>query len=212
VFTVRDALVPRRSLPQDGAAPAPGLPARICSYIARQLESAGERRRMTRIRRRPAALHVLLRSARTVLIVCHGNIIRSPFAARLMAQMLSARGSIRVLSAGMAARPGRPPDPGAVVAASRLGVDLRDHKASAMTAEMVSGADVIFVMDMFQLVAMRKRFPPARGRTFLMAALCRDLPLEIRDPFGADAAAIQECYTCIVRTVSAIVRVIAGEG
>ena len=129
-----------------------------------------------------------------------------------MAQMLSARGSIRVASAGMDARPGRPPDPGAVVAASRLGVDLRDHKASAMTAEMVSGADVIFVMDMFQLVAMRKRFPPARGRTFLMATLCRDLPLEIRDPFGGDAAAIQECYACIARTVSAIVRVIAGEG
>ena len=187
------------------------LGARIGSYVVRKLESLRERHRMMRIRRNPTPLVALLRSARRMLIVCHGNIIRSPFAARLMAQILVARAPIAIASAGVQASPNRPPDPAAVAAASQLGVDLRDHVAVRITPEIVARADVILVMDVSQLLLMRKCFPNARGRTFLMAALCRDVPLEIADPFGGNAATFQECYGHVSRAVYAIVRVIAGE-
>jgi len=166
---------------------------------------------MKRIRRDPAALISLLRSATTILIVCHGNIIRSPFAARRMAQMLAARRRLAVISGGLEATPGRPAEVEAIVAASRLGVDLRDHTAAAVTAGMVARADVIFAMDVLHLVAMRHRFPSAHGRTFLLSALCRHLPLEIRDPFGGDAATIHDCYLQISRAVKATVTVISQQ-
>lgn len=183
----------------------------VTSRLLRKLEGLNERRRMKQIRRDPAQLTASLRAAATILVVCHGNIIRSPFAARLMAQMLRGRASLAIASAGVAAIPGNPADPAAVVAASRFGVRLDDHAAALLTHEMVGPADVIFVMDVLQLVAIRTRFPQARGKTYLMATLCRDHPLEVQDPFGGDAARIQECYAGIHRVVTAIIRVIAGE-
>jgi protein-tyrosine-phosphatase len=181
----------------------------VGGYLARKVDAFRERRRMKRIRRDPAALISLLRSATTILIVCHGNIIRSPFAARRMAQMLAVRRRLAVISAGLEATPGRPAEVEAIVAASRLGVDLRDHAAAAVTAGMVARADVIFGMDVLHLVAMRHRFPSAHGRTFLLAALCRHVPLEIRDPFGGDAATIHDCYLQISRAVTATVTIIS---
>jgi glycosyltransferase involved in cell wall biosynthesis/protein-tyrosine-phosphatase len=184
----------------------------IRSRVICKLESVPPRLRMMRIRRDPAALKMLLQSAATMLILCHGNIIRSPFAARLMMRSLPhPRIPIAILSAGMEADPGRRPDPGAVRTASLLGIDLRDHAATPITPEMVAAADVIFVMDIRQLVVIRRCFPQAYARTFLMTSLCPDGPLEIHDPFGGDAATFHHCYTHIVRAVAAIVRVIAGD-
>jgi L-malate glycosyltransferase len=200
----RSRAIRRPSVPRACSPARTGIP----SYVAGKLEYLSERRRMMRIRRRPAALNAMLRSATTILIVCHGNIIRSPFAARLIKQMLSDRAPIAIRSAGVEADPGRRPDPAVVLAASRLGIDLRDHAASPITLDTVANADVIFVMEIAQLVVMRPRFPQACARTFLLATLCPDGPLEIPDPLGGDAAAFQKCFAHIARAASAVVQVV----
>ncbi len=175
----------------------------------RRIACGLERGRMAHIRRHPAALKTLLRSAKNILILCHGNIIRSPFAARLLEQIVSGRAPVSIRSAGVQATAGTRADRSAIAAASRLGVDLQDHVAAPLTPELVAGADVILVMDVFQVVAMRARFPEAGTRTFLLASLCPGARLEIRDPFGGDASRFHECYGDISRAVRAIVDVIA---
>jgi L-malate glycosyltransferase len=177
--------------------------------LLRRLAGLAERRRMTMARRDPAALRALLRSATNILVVCHGNIIRSPFAARLLAQALADRGSVSVSSAGVEAEPGKQPHPTAVLTASPLGIDLRDHVAAPVTHGIVASASVIFAMDVSQLVALRRRFPQARAKTFLLASLCPGAPLEIRDPFGGDASMFKECYEQISRAVDTIVRALS---
>jgi glycosyltransferase involved in cell wall biosynthesis/protein-tyrosine-phosphatase len=177
---------------------------------ARAIEARTERRRMKRVRRHPAGLTAALRSARGILMVCHGNIIRSPFAAALVAQALGDRRTVRVASGGLGAVAGKPPHPTALQLATTRSVDLSRHAASPIAAETVAESDVIFVMDIPQLVAMRRRFPEARSRTFLLTCLAADAPLEIRDPVDGDESRFQACFDHISRAVRPIAGMLSG--
>jgi glycosyltransferase involved in cell wall biosynthesis/protein-tyrosine-phosphatase len=176
---------------------------------SRALEIARQRRRMRRVRRDPALLARTLRTAQRILIVCHGNIIRSPFAARLVAQATGGSGRVSVTSAGLGAVPGRPPHPTAALLAAARRVDLSDHAASSLAPEAVAASDVIFVMDVPQLIAMHQRFPEARGRTFLLTCLASDAPLEIRDPVDGDESRFQSCFDHISTAVRPIVHTLS---
>ena len=181
----------------------------VVDRARRKVEHAVERRRLTRLRREPAPALAALKAAKSVLVVCHGNIIRSPFAARLIAQALGDGPAVSVSSAGLDAIPGRPPHPTAVLTAGPLRVDLSDHAAARIAGETVARADVIFVMDVAQLVALRSRFPEAHRKTFLLTCLAPDGPLEIRDPLDGDESVFQTCYEHIVRAVHPIIQTLA---
>ena len=168
-----------------------------------------ERRRMARIRRQPESVTDALRCAARVLIVCQGNIIRSPFAASLVSRGL-ADSHVTVVSAGLAATAGNPPHPRALHLASTRSVDLSAHAASPLTSEAVEASDAIFVMDVPQLVMMRRRFPEARARTFLLTCLAPETPLEVRDPYAGDESQFHECFEHIARAVGPIVHALSG--
>jgi protein-tyrosine phosphatase len=81
----------------------------------------------------------------SVLIVCTGNLYRSPVAAGLLRQRLAGlcRAAIRVTSAGTAAVPGTPV-PTAVAAALQFrGGDLAEPVTRRLTAELVERADLV---------------------------------------------------------------------
>jgi protein-tyrosine-phosphatase len=183
---------------------------KVFGYLKRIVRYAIEKRRVARMRKNPAELTARLRSARRILVVCHGNIIRSPFAARLLARTIGDRQSLSIVSAGLEAEAGRPPHPIAVLTAAPLHVDLSDHTASRVAPDTVASADAIFVMDIPQLVSMRRRFPAARDKTFLLACLAPDAALDVRDPVDGDASVFQDCYEHIAQAVRPIVSVLAG--
>jgi protein-tyrosine-phosphatase len=151
-----------------------------------------------------------LRSAKCVLIVCHGNIIRSAFAARLVAQGIGGDARVSIVSGGLEAMPGAPPPANAVCTATKLGVDLTGHVSAAVAPETVANADVIFVMDIPQLIAIRRRFPEGRAKTFLLTCLAPHGPLEIRDPVEGDESVFQECFDQISRAAGPIVGLLAA--
>src|SRR5438128_1064095 len=68
-----------------------GLAQKVARTGASTLEHVVEKRRVKRTRRNPTPLRVAVKSAKNILIVCHGNIIRSAFAARLVAQTVGDR-------------------------------------------------------------------------------------------------------------------------
>lgn len=178
-------------------------------YGPRKLRHAVERRRMNAIRQNPAPLTAALMSARNILVVCYGNIIRSAFAARLLAQAVDNRSTVSVSSGGLGAIPGNPPPPSAVCIATRLGVDLTGHASAAVAPEAVANSDVIFVMEIRQLVEIGERFPQARAKTFLLPCLTPEGPLEIRDPVNGDESRFHECFEQIVRAVRPIAGILS---
>jgi protein-tyrosine-phosphatase/glycosyltransferase involved in cell wall biosynthesis len=153
--------------------------------------------------------------ARTLLFVCHGNVIRSPMAAALMRRRLSDLGAGRVAvhSAGLHARLGRGADGRAEMVAGEFGVSLGDHRARPLTRDLALGADLVFAMDTLNQAEILGRYPEAADKVFLVGAggpARRRRPVEIDDPFTGDVEDIRRCYrllvTCVHRHAERIAR------
>ncbi|MGP3966379.1 arsenate reductase/protein-tyrosine-phosphatase family protein [Streptomyces sp. 6N223] len=81
----------------------------------------------------------------SVLMVCTGNLYRSPVAAGLLRQRLAGlrRAGIRVTSAGTAAVPGTPVPAAVAAALQSRGGDLAEPVTRRLTAELVERADLV---------------------------------------------------------------------
>ncbi|HXF73528.1 MAG TPA: low molecular weight protein arginine phosphatase [Actinomycetota bacterium] len=113
-----------------------------------------------------------------ILVVCTGNICRSPMAAGFLRRALERRfgaAAPEVRSAGTVVRAGEPASVGAVFAAAELGVDLSAHRAVPLTPGLVRGADVILAMAAEHREAVARLVPDAEGATFTLKELVRRL-------------------------------------
>ena len=85
---------------------------------------------------------------RSVLVVCVGNICRSPVGERLLAARLRDRGAeIAVSSAGIGALVGHAADETAAQVAAEHGVDLQGHVARQFNRELGAAHDLILTME-----------------------------------------------------------------
>ena len=201
-----ESLPPVRDIRLGGLALSYGLIRELIDVGVRKASSTVNRQRMESTRRNPAALIARLRRATSVLMVCHGNIIRSAFAAHVLRSLLGPSTRVEVLSAGVDAQPGREAHPHALQLASALHVDLTRHAASRLSDEFIDKADVIFAADLLQLTAIRRRFPRGREKAFLLACLAPQTPLEVRDPIDGDEGVFAQCFIHILDAIHPIAR------
>ena len=160
----------------------------------------------------PAPSEQTIRSARSVVFVCHGNIIRSAFAAGWLGRILGEQGhacGITIRSAGLCAEDGNPAHPDARAAAERFGISLEAHRAQRLDRETVQQADLIFIMDRLHRVRMQQQFPEAAARTYLLGALHPDKRFardgqQIRDPYDKGTEAVAKCLEGLRPCVEAL--------
>jgi protein-tyrosine-phosphatase len=138
-----------------------------------------------------------------VLLVCTGNACRSPMAAGLLEHLLAERAAagdmraaqVRVSSAGTHAPAGSPATPDAVEACAELGVDIAAHRARQATAEILSAADLILVMEPFHLAGVFARDAQAARKAILLTEFAGEPDSDgVPDPIGAPMAVYRE--TC----------------
>jgi protein-tyrosine phosphatase len=167
----------------------------------RLLHSLRRRQALELVRSRPRP--------KTLLVVCHGNICRSPVAAALLRRELAPLG-IAVESAGFLGF-NRPAPPEAVGAAERHGVNLSDHRSRLATADLVRAADLIMVMDLTQRRLVCERF----GRRPADVLILGDLDSAsvetrgIRDPVNERREVFDQVYERIDRCVREFSAVLA---
>ncbi|WP_447643212.1 arsenate reductase/protein-tyrosine-phosphatase family protein [Nocardioides zeae] len=81
-----------------------------------------------------------------ILIVCVGNVCRSPLAERLLRRALAdqvAAGLVEVTSAGTGALDGRPMEPAAAAELERLGGSAEGFVARPVTEAVLAGSDLV---------------------------------------------------------------------
>ena len=152
---------------------------------------AGKRMRWFRELARRRALKALA-GARNILVVCHGNICRSPFAAAAL-QSLTANGSA-VSSSGYFPRAQRRAPDAAAAAARRFGIDLATHRSRVLTEAEAAAADLIFVFERRHAEALKARFPRVSKKIHLFGALDPAGSFEIEDPYGGTVEQFANCY------------------
>lgn len=114
----------------------------------------------------------------SVLIVCTGNICRSPIAERLLAHRLRERlgaGAQRfaVRSAGTWGHEGSPMEPFAEATLRELGVDSEGFVARELTAPMVQDADLVLGATREHRAAAVTLHPAGARQTFTIRELAR---------------------------------------
>jgi protein-tyrosine phosphatase len=144
-----------------------------------------------------------------ILLVCLGNICRSPLAAAALRSELEAAGvadRVTVDSAGTGDwNLGKPPDPRMVTAASGTGLDVTGT-ARQIAAEDLRDSDLILVMDRQNLADVRGLAPDDATRDKIRLFLDYAGPGgEVPDPYyGAD-----DGFTHVVALVRDAARTIA---
>lgn len=177
-------------------------------YLLDRLET----RRAEAFRRAPAPLVRRLWTARTALILCQGNVSRSVFAANLLAAALKDGRTVSIRSAGLGTVPGWRAHPRVIARCQVLGLDIRGHASVAVTADMLRAADVVFVMEVAQLVDMTRRFFEARRKTFLLTTLAPDVPMDIADPAGKPDAEVDACMDHVARALDPVIEIFVRRG
>lgn len=128
----------------------------------------------------------------SVLCVCTGNICRSPLAEGLFRRHAP---MLRVASAGIGAVVGGEMPKAAAEIAAREKLELDAHEGQQITAEILSGHDVVLVMEAGQKDWLLARFPESRGRVFLLTHW--NGGKDIVDPYRLAADVFESVYTDI---------------
>ena len=135
-----------------------------------------------------------------VLIVCIGNICRSPTAQQLLGAALQPS-DIKVSSAGLAALRGHPLESTASEVLREHGHVPQEHRARQLSVEAVSEADLILVMEQHHVDGVLNLAPEARGKVFLLGKWQQER--EIRDPYRQGKPAFVQAYALIEQAAEA---------
>ncbi|MBS0632236.1 MAG: low molecular weight protein arginine phosphatase [Verrucomicrobia bacterium] len=125
----------------------------------------------------------------TIVVVCTANICRSPMAAGLLKHALAAEPeplrSLKVVSAGVAARGGETVSENSVIALKKVGIDIAAHISQPLTQAMLDEALVVLCMTESHRAMIRLQAEPPPKNLFLFREFMPQRGYkEIADPFG----------------------------
>lgn len=116
----------------------------------------------------------------TLLVVCTGNVCRSPMGAALLAKAFP---EVRIESAGTSALVGHPAPPHAIEVMQEIGLDLANHRGAQVTPESLRAASLVLVAASTHKEQLEARFPWVRGRVYRIGQW---LGHDIEDPWQRD--------------------------
>ncbi|AMO67026.1 low molecular weight protein-tyrosine-phosphatase [Zhongshania aliphaticivorans] len=127
-----------------------------------------------------------------ILMVCIGNICRSPTAEYLLKHKLAHKPGLTIHSAGLGALVDKPIDPSAGQLLSANGVDASGHAARQVTAELLLKADLILVMEQRHVKGITELAPQVSGKTFLLGKWSQNQA--VPDPYRKSMEAFEHVY------------------
>lgn len=110
----------------------------------------------------------------SILVVCTGNVCRSPLAAQLLEAQLASSGiPVRATSAGTRALVGQPMTPEAAALSLEYGGNPRVHRAQQLSRQLVENADLILTATRDHRGEVVSLSPAASRHTFTLAQFAR---------------------------------------
>jgi protein-tyrosine-phosphatase len=144
-----------------------------------------------------------------IMVICYGNICRSPFAQLHLAALCP---HLEIRSAGLEAGDRKPVEPGALRVGRELGVELTDHASHRLDADDVDWADLIIGMQGRHKEVIRKRWSNVRGKVRLLGDFLPNAPHSIEDPWGESDEVFRSILERIVNANEILARRLCTEG
>ncbi|WP_136254418.1 low molecular weight protein-tyrosine-phosphatase [Onishia niordana] len=133
-----------------------------------------------------------------ILVVCAGNICRSPVAEAMLRQRCPQK---TVSSAGLGALVGQGVEPTARRLAEADGVDVSAHVARQLNQELLQQNDLILVMSDGQRRAVGELSSAALGKTMLLGHWLEHGTKDIPDPYRKSEDAFQHVHGLLKQSV-----------
>ncbi len=129
---------------------------------------------------------------RRILVVCHGNLCRSPYLQAVLKRSLP---EVVVTSAGFVGS-GRAVPQISVALSAQRGLDLSRYRSQPITQSKVSEADLVIVMDAEQARQVARMFLVKRERIVIAGDLepMFEKSRAIRDPWNQSAEAFKSTF------------------
>ncbi len=143
-----------------------------------------------------------------VIMVCTGNICRSPMAEGILRTMLpaSVKPAVHVGSAGTHGLHGNRAEPFAIEVAASYGADIGDHRARFLDSQLVKSADLILAMENHHLDAIHDMLFFRCKYAHLLGNFAPDRKIgEIGDPYGGPQAAYETCAKDILACMPGLI-------
>ena len=136
-----------------------------------------------------------------ILVVCVGNICRSPMAEAVLKEALSKihLNTCHVGSAGTGALIGHPADEKACQLMMARGLDISGHSARQLNHEMIRKANLILVMELAHKKDIESKEPSAKGKVFRIGEWGG---YDIPDPYQLDIKAFESALVQIDQGVN----------
>lgn len=126
-----------------------------------------------------------------ILVVCVGNICRSPMGEALLRAALPER---NVSSAGIAALVGESADPLVLAVLPELHTTLNTHRARQLTSDLCRSADLILVMESGHKRVIESIDPSARGKIYRWGEWAG---FDVPDPYRRPQVAFEQALALI---------------
>jgi protein-tyrosine-phosphatase len=140
-----------------------------------------------------------------ILVICTGNICRSPMAEVLLRQRVEKEGLTGwdVESAGSWTVDGEPASRYAIQLMTERGLDLTSHRSRRVNRHIMEQADLVLVMTQGHSEALRLEFPDLREKIYMLSEMRNGYRYDIDDPYGGPLAEYRACATTLVDLIDA---------
>jgi protein-tyrosine phosphatase len=150
---------------------------------------------------------------RAILVVCKGNICRSPLAEAYLKHQVEKHGlPIVIESAGLDTSFGKTAHPLAQLVGTQGGLLLSQHATQQLHKEQVERADMILVMEWRQRRRMLKLYPQAKQKVFLLRQFYDQSVREVADPYSGTLEDFQTCFAMIKQACDVLVMQMLSSG
>ena len=145
-----------------------------------------------------------------ILVLCTGNICRSPMAEGLLKHALAGQTeplkSLRVISAGVSTRDGDTVSENAVIALKKGGIDISGHRSRSVTQEMLDKAVAVFGMTEAHRSIIQLKADPAPKHLYLFREFMpAPAAHEIVDPYGGPLKAYEAARDEMVEAIPSVI-------
>ncbi|WP_154635875.1 MULTISPECIES: arsenate reductase/protein-tyrosine-phosphatase family protein [Providencia] len=132
-----------------------------------------------------------------ILIICVGNICRSPTGERLMQSFFPQK---MIHSVGFMAPLNKPADNNAIRIAKNHNLSLEGHYSRRLTEPLCQSADLILVMENHHIQKLYQQFPQTRGKVMLFGEWLNKS--EIPDPYKHSDEMFEHVYQLMEQAAS----------
>jgi protein-tyrosine phosphatase len=137
---------------------------------------------------------------KSILVVCTGNICRSPMAEGVLRYKFDQAGlsHINLNSAGTSGWDNCTPISDAIQACSEIGIDISSLRSAPISEQMIQDADFVLAMEKYHINEMIKKCNAPAEKLLLFGDFHSDNPgMDVQDPYGMSLSFYREILNII---------------